>query len=108
MKRKPYTPKKILCEGCSGTGRVSHRAYPSGRAAVSVTECRPCGGSGMVVPSPITHAPDCTGCRGIFKCAGCLKFFGWCVGAADDMPDHCDDCWSKAHPAPVRVRVRFT
>lgn len=32
-----------------------------------------------------------------YVCAGCGKTRPWCDGAADDMPDHCDECWDKAH-----------
>lgn len=32
-----------------------------------------------------------------FKCAGCGKDKPWSQGASDDMPEHCDECWSAAH-----------
>lgn len=30
----------------------------------------------------------------IFTCCRCHKLTAWCRGAADDMPDACDDCWA--------------
>ncbi len=37
-----------------------------------------------------------------FVCRGCGRFVcGWCEGGSDDMPDHCDKCWAKAHPKGV-------
>lgn len=33
----------------------------------------------------------------VYACPGCKRLVPWCFGAADDMPDHCDDCWSVAH-----------
>ena len=32
-----------------------------------------------------------------FICEGCQRKMPYCLGAADDMPDHCDDCWGLAH-----------
>lgn len=32
-----------------------------------------------------------------YLCAGCLKRLPWSNGCADDMPNHCDDCWVEAH-----------
>ena len=34
----------------------------------------------------------------VFLCPGCNRYCAPCFGCADDMPDHCDDCWVKAHP----------
>ena len=33
----------------------------------------------------------------IYRCRTCLRFVPWCIGAADDRPDDCDDCWARAH-----------
>lgn len=36
-----------------------------------------------------------------YSCAGCARRVPWCYGGggdADDMPEHCDDCWLEAHP----------
>lgn len=33
----------------------------------------------------------------IFECDLCGRLMPWCMGAADDMVDSCDDCWAKAH-----------
>lgn len=101
-KRGTYVPKLVSCPSCGGAGEHRSRGYPSGRAAVHVSTCGVCSGRGKMQPSSVTHAGDCTGCGGIYQCAGCRRWVGWCFGAADDMPDHCDDCWSKAHPAPKR------
>lgn len=43
-----------------------------------------------------SHASGCGKCR-LYKCVGCNRWVPWSNGAADDMPNHCDDCWSKAH-----------
>lgn len=32
-----------------------------------------------------------------YVCAGCKRRVPNDFGAADDMPDHCDDCWAAAH-----------
>lgn len=32
-----------------------------------------------------------------YKCPGCKRRVPWCFGAADDLPELCDDCWRKAH-----------
>ena len=29
-----------------------------------------------------------------YLCPGCLRNIPWCCGAADDMPELCDDCWA--------------
>lgn len=34
----------------------------------------------------------------IYRCRTCLRFRPACEGAADDLPDDCDECWAKAHP----------
>ena len=34
-------------------------------------------------------------CGGAYKCRHCHKLFGWCYGAADELPDYCDDCWAE-------------
>jgi len=39
---------------------------------------------------------ECVKCA-TYVCRGCKRRVPWCFGAADDMPDHCDDCWAKAH-----------
>lgn len=28
-----------------------------------------------------------------YTCRGCKRRVPWCFGAADNMPNHCDDCW---------------
>lgn len=33
----------------------------------------------------------------IFRCATCRRDVPACNGAADDMPNDCDDCWNNAH-----------
>jgi hypothetical protein len=44
------------------------------------------------------HVGGCEGsCGGWYFCAGCFQVVGWCNGAGDDMPDHCDDCWAAFH-----------
>lgn len=46
------------------------------------------------------HQPGCAGsdeCGGTFDCTCCGRECGWCFGAADDLPDYCDDCWAEHH-----------
>lgn len=44
------------------------------------------------------HGGECTRCE-LYLCAGCSRWVSWDLGAADDMPQHCDDCWALAHGA---------
>lgn len=44
-------------------------------------------------PQCFCDSEDCW----VYRCPGCWRIRPWCFGAADDMPDHCDDCWAKAH-----------
>lgn len=32
-----------------------------------------------------------------YECVGCHKEVPWSNGGANDMPEHCDDCWAAAH-----------
>jgi len=32
-----------------------------------------------------------------YRCKRCRRRCCWCFGAADDLPDHCDDCWAKVN-----------
>jgi len=36
-----------------------------------------------------------------FTCDVCKRRVPWSQGAADDMPEACDDCWCKAHGIKV-------
>jgi len=36
---------------------------------------------------------------GRFTCIGCGRLVRRENGCADDLPNHCDDCWCKAHGA---------
>lgn len=38
--------------------------------------------------------------RSSYVCVGCRRRVPNDFGAADNMPDHCDDCWYKAHQKP--------
>lgn len=40
-----------------------------------------------------------------FKCIGCGKLANYDEGGADDMPDHCADCWCAAHPEEAGAPV---
>ncbi len=42
----------------------------------------------------------------VFVCGRCRRLTPFCLGAADDMPDACDECWSKAHSAARYRRTR--
>jgi hypothetical protein len=57
--------------------------------AMRTKEVHPCNGDA-----------GCERCRR-YKCAGCQRWRPWSDGAADDMPDHCDACWAKAHTETV-------
>jgi hypothetical protein len=48
---------------------------------------------GVIVTHEAEHGcePDHP-CGGVFVCAACEKLKGWCCGAADELPDLCDDC----------------
>ena len=35
-----------------------------------------------------------------FLCAGCKQYVPASEGGSDDMPEHCADCWMKAHETP--------
>ena len=37
----------------------------------------------------------------LFLCDSCSRLVPWSLGADDDMPGACDDCWSKAHAEPA-------
>jgi hypothetical protein len=32
----------------------------------------------------------------LFRCDTCDRLMPWCMGAYDNMPDSCDDCWVEA------------
>jgi hypothetical protein len=34
-------------------------------------------------------------CGGTYVCTGCERKVGWCFGAADNMPELCDECWAE-------------
>jgi len=38
-----------------------------------------------------------------FVCAMCQRTACYCQGAADDMPDVCDECWCDAHSSFVVI-----
>jgi hypothetical protein len=60
-------------------------------------------------PKPVVkHQPGCPGfhppvvcwpCGGVFVCARCGGYFGWCYGAADgtEADEWCDDCWYEVY-----------
>ena len=52
---------------------------------------------------PKTMKPKCTCGGGIcgtrlkgrtYECKDCKRRVPWCYGAADNMPNVCDDCWT--------------
>lgn len=45
------------------------------------------------------HKPHKVPAKSVYRCAGCGLVVCPADGAADDMPDHCDSCWVKAHQA---------
>lgn len=42
-----------------------------------------CGGDGCRMPDS-------------YRCGSCLRLIPFCMGADDDLPDSCDECWAKA------------
>lgn len=38
-------------------------------------------------------------CGGVFRCARCEGYFGWCYGATDgtEADEWCDDCWYEVY-----------
>ncbi len=45
------------------------------------------------IASPYNYScADCT-----YVCAGCEQVTPYESGGVDDMPEHCDECWGKAH-----------
>ncbi len=40
------------------------------------------------------HEPHCS-CNPTFLCPGCDRRVGACLGASDDYPELCDDCWNS-------------
>lgn len=58
---------------------------------------------GLPVPRDQKRHPDChcvVQCAGRFKCTSPdhvgNRYVPWCVGATDEYPDYCSDCWLKA------------
>jgi len=51
-----------------------------------------CGGE-LCRRSPVTRRPLAYTLR--YRCAGCHRSVPWCFGAADDLPEMCDDCWMQ-------------
>lgn len=43
---------------------------------------------------------ECEHCQ-TYVCPWCGRRRPWEDGAADDMPEACDDCWSSAHRRPT-------
>jgi len=44
------------------------------------------------IPEHDYHGRHHHGC-GVFICADCRVPTPWCMGAADEMPESCDQCW---------------
>jgi hypothetical protein len=47
--------------------------------------------------APVHEAACEEDCGGIYRCARCRRLVGWCLGAHDSMPHHCDACWFAEH-----------
>lgn len=48
------------------------------------------------------------GCRVLvhrFKCPGCERLMGWCMGCSDELEDFCDQCWDAASTTWKRLRA---
>jgi len=41
------------------------------------------------------------------ECHGCKHHIPWSRGS-DDLPQHCDDCWAKAHPELIPAGAAAT
>lgn len=53
-----------------------------------------CAECGHVLPDELDEWTDQT----LWQCVGCKRWFHPnCSGCADDMLEHCDDCWCAAH-----------
>jgi hypothetical protein len=47
-----------------------------------------------VMPVCEPYQYSCIECT--YICAGCMQLTPYESGGADDMPEHCDECWAKA------------
>lgn len=50
-----------------------------------------------VLCESLNHAAHMVDAKKAHRCAGCNRIMCPLDGAADDMPDHCDDCWMEVH-----------
>jgi hypothetical protein len=53
--------------------------------------CEYCGEQPVAPQFDIT----CEAC--VYDCSGCGLVTPYESGAADDLPDYCDECWVKSH-----------
>ena len=67
--------------------------------------------SRVLLDPPTTHTEGCCNARcaeiygtalgeARFQCARCDRWVGYCMGAADEMPALCDDCFCFILEAP--------
>ena len=42
----------------------------------------------------------------LYRCPGCRRLVPWCLGAADDKPELCDDCWAEAVDLATAPSIR--
>ena len=59
---------------------------------LNLSDRLPCPGNHPGYSQEMGCAPD-----ECFKCDRCLRIVPYCKGAADEMPDACDDCWYAVH-----------
>lgn len=63
----------------------------------------------LIASRPINcHCKQCEPGQTL-ECNICRRLMPWCMGAADDMEDSCDDCWCEAHgEVPYQAKPRLS
>lgn len=56
--------------------------------------------SAQACPHATSDTADCSSCE-TFVCASCSKRVDWELGACDNRPDWCDDCWASINPVSL-------
>lgn len=91
---------KVTCAGCGSSRKYLATdeqpamvvEVPSGQPWYCA-ECRKCQSK--------THGHGKGGAPASWTCLGCERSFCDREGCADDMPDHCDQCWAKAQGVDI-------
>lgn len=87
-----------VCADCNECGRCA-KHDPRGRCDRHGDYCNDKGGCPTCIAE--AHHYDCCDkeCGGAWVCPGCERLVGYCMGCADELPDHCDDCWHDVQKA---------